>query len=126
MKFKLKLRTEHPGMLLVSFYYVIVGAVLAFFLVVSSFNLLHVGVLALLNLMLAYGLFKMRKWSIKLLAALFLPQVTFGSVTLYYSVAMWTFYSTWETATFNALLILYIILCFVSLVYVAAKKKDFK
>lgn len=112
-------------MLLVSFFYVVVGAILAVILAIYSFKLLHVGVLAVLNLMLAYGLFKMKKWSIKLLAALFLPQVVFGVITLY-SIMVWTLSSTWETAAFDLSLIVYVVLCFVSLVYVLAKKEDFK
>jgi len=122
---KLKLKNEHPGMLLVSLFYVVVGAILAVILVVSSFSLIHVGILAILNLILAYGLFKREKWSVKLLAALFLPQVMFGSATLHYSVVVWTFYSTWENVAFNLLLILYIVLSFISLVYVGVKRKNF-
>ncbi|MDH5782168.1 MAG: hypothetical protein OEZ35_00680 [Candidatus Bathyarchaeota archaeon] len=122
---KLKLKTEHPGVLLVSIFYAVVGVVLVFILVLASFRLFHAGVLAVLNLMLAYGLFKMRKWSVKLLAALFLPQVMFGVITLY-SVTLWTFSSISETTAFNLSLIVYVVLCFVSLVYVAAKRKDFE
>jgi len=122
---KLKLKNEHPGMLLVSLFYVVAGAVLAVILVVSSFSLIHIGILAILNLILAYGLFKREKWSVTLLAALFLPQVMFGSATLYYSVVVLTFYSTWENVAFNLLLILYIVLSFISLVYVGVKRKNF-
>ena len=112
-------------MLLVSLFYAVVGVVLAVILAFSRFEPPHVGVLAVLNLMLAYGLFKMRKWSVKLLAALFLPQVVFGVITLY-SVTLWTFYSISETTAFSLSLIVYVVLCFVSLLYVAAKRKDFE
>jgi len=125
-RLKLKLKSEHPGVLLVSIFYAVVGVVLASVLTLFSLRLFHVGVLAILNLILAYGLFKMRKWSVKLLTALFFPQVTFGCITLYYSVIMWTFYSGLETAVFNASLVIYILFCFVSLVYVLAKRKDFE
>ena len=124
MKFKLK--TEHLGMLLVSLYYAIVGVILVVILASFGFEPPHVGVLAVLNLMLAYGLFKMKKWSVKLLAVLFLPQVVFGVITLYYSILVWTFSSTWETTAFNLSLIVYVVLCFVSLAYVATKRKDFE
>ncbi len=123
MRFKLK--PEHPGMLLVSLFYAVVGVILVSILVLASFRLFHVGVLAVLNLILAYGLFEKKKWSVKLLAALFLPQVVFGAITLY-SVMGWTLSPVWETTAFNLSLIVYVILCFVSLVYVLAKKKDFK
>ena len=122
---KSKLKSEHPGMLLVSLFYAVVGVVLVSVLLLANFRLFHVGVLAVLNLILAYGLFKMKKWSVKLLAALFLPQVVFGVITLY-SVMGWTLSPVWETTAFNLSLILYVVLCFVSLVYVATKRKDFK
>ncbi len=112
-------------MLLVSLFYVVVGAILAVILAVSGFKPPHVGVLAVLNLILAYGLFKMKNWSVKLLAALFLPQVVFAVVILY-SVMGWTLSSIWETTAFSLSLIVYVVLCFVSLVYVSAKRKDFK
>ncbi len=112
-------------MLLASIFYAVVGVILTFILVLAGFRLFHVGVLAILNLILAYGLLKMKKWSVKLLAALFLPQVTLGAATLYYSIVVWTFYSTWETPVLQALLILYVVLSFVSLVYVGAKRKNF-
>lgn len=123
---KFKLETENPGVLLVSIFYAVVGVVLASVLVLASFRLFHVGVLAVLNLMLAYGLFKMKRWSVKLLAALFLPQAVFAIVTLYYSTMVWTFPSVGEAAAFNLLVIVYVVLCFVSLVYVSAKRKDFE
>jgi len=122
---RFKLKPERPGMLLVSLFYAVVGVVLVSILVLASFRLFHIGVLAVLNLILAYGLFKMKKWSVKLLAALFLPQVVFGAITLY-SVMGWTLSPVWETTAFNLSLIVYVILCFISLVYVLAKKKDFK
>jgi len=122
----LKLKIEQPGVLLVSLFYAIVGIALFFILALASFRPPHVGVLAVLNLILAYGVFKMKKWSVKLLAILFLPQIVFGAITLYYSIIMWTLSLTlWATAV-NLLLIFYIVLCFVSLIYVAAKKKNFK
>lgn len=122
---RLKLKAEHPGVLLVSIFHVAVGATLAVVLAIFSFSLPHVAVLAALNLILAYGLFKRRKWSVKLLAVLFLPQITFGSITLYDSVVFWTFSSTWEKPASNLLLGLYIVLCLLSLVYVGAKRKNF-
>lgn len=122
---KLKPGTEHPGMLLVSIFHAVVGVVLVIVLVLASFRLFHVGILAVFNLMLAYGLLKMKKWSVKLLTALFLPQVVFGGISLYY-FAIGMSQSVWETTAFNLSLIVYVILCFVSLVYVATKRKDFK
>lgn len=123
MKFKLK--TDKPGILLVSLFYTVVGITLALILVFESFRLFHVGVLAVLNLIVAYGLLKMKKWSVKLLAVIFLPQIVFGLVTLYHSVSVWIF-PGWERTAFNLSLVIFVILCFISLVYVTTKKKEFK
>ncbi len=122
---KFKLGTERPGMLLVSLFYAVVGVVLAVILAFSRFEPPHVGVLVVLNLIVSYGLFKMKKWSVKLLAALFLLQVTVGIITLY-SVLGWTSSSFWETTALELSLIVYVVLCFVSLAYVVVKRKDFE
>ncbi|UCD40097.1 MAG: hypothetical protein JSV87_00675, partial [Candidatus Bathyarchaeota archaeon] len=91
-----------------------------------SFRFFHVGILAVFNLVLAYGLLKMKRWSVRLLTALFLPQVVFGGISLYFSLAIWMPQSVWEATAFNLSFAAYLILCFVSLVYVAVKRKDFK
>ncbi len=122
---KFKLGTERPGMLLVSLFYAVVGVVLAVILALSRFEPPHVGVLVVLNLMVSYGLFKMKKWSVKLLAALFFLQFTVGIITLY-SVLGWTSSPFWETAALELPLIVYVVLCVVSFAYVVAKRKDFE
>lgn len=120
---RLKLRPEHPGRLLVSIFHVIAGVVFIVVLALYNFRLFHVAVLAVLNLMSAYGLFRMKTWSAKLIAALFLPQIVFGIITLYLSFTMWTLPSTWEITVFNISLIIYVVLCFISFVYVIAKRR---
>ncbi|NIU38792.1 hypothetical protein GWN65_02140 [Candidatus Bathyarchaeota archaeon] len=123
---KLKLGTEHPGVLLVSIFHAVVGVVLAAILVLASFQYFHVGILAVFNLVLAYGLLRMKRWSVRLLAALFLPQVVFGGISLYFSLAIWMPQSVWEATAFNLSFVVYLILCLVSLVYIAVKRRDFK
>jgi len=123
---KVRLKPEKPGVLMVSLFHLIVGVTLAVVLVAFSFRFFHVGALAVLNLVLAYGLLKMKSWSVKLLAVLFLPQVVFGLTTLFYMIMYWKFFQTWEIAGLNLSLIIYVVLCFVSLAYVMAKRKNFK
>ncbi|MGD8506963.1 MAG: hypothetical protein PVF15_09925 [Candidatus Bathyarchaeota archaeon] len=123
---RLKLKPEHPDRLLVSIFHVIVSVAFVVILALYNFRLFHVAVLAVLNLISAYGLFQMKTWSAKLIAALFLPQIMFGIITLYLSFTMWTLPSTWEIAVFNLSLITYVVLCFISFVYVIAKRRRIK
>jgi hypothetical protein len=123
---KAKLKPEKPGILLVSLFHLTVGAALTIVLVAFSFRFFHVGALAVLNLILAYGLLKMKRWSVKLLALLFPLQIVFGSTTLFYEIMNSEFFQTWEIASFNLSIIIYVVLCFVSLAYVVAKRKIFK
>jgi lysylphosphatidylglycerol synthetase-like protein (DUF2156 family) len=123
---KLKLKTERPGILMVSLFHLAVGVILAGVLAVFSFRLFHVGVLAVLNLILTYGLLKMKNWSVKLSALLCLPQVVFGLTSLFFIITIFGFSQTWEITGLNISLIVYVVLCVVSFTYVAAKRKDFK
>lgn len=123
---KVKLKPEKLGIFMVSLFHLIVGAALVIVLAAFSFRFPHIGALAISNLILAYGLLKKRNWSVKLLILLFLPQVVFGSATLYYMIMHWNFFQTWMITGLNFSLIVYVVLCFVSLVYISAKRKDFK
>lgn len=109
---------------LLSVFYVISGGANAFILIVDSFRFMPAGVLAVLSFMVAYGLLKGRKWSVRLVVVMFFPVVTFASFTLYASVLWYTFYPSLEMLLFHFSLIMYIILSFISFVYVTAKRKS--
>lgn len=97
-------------------FYVIVGGAKAFILELSSFTLPHVGFLGALSLITAYGLFRMRKWSVLLATILFFPSITFGATTLYASIMQQTFY---------LILIVYLTMTVMAFTYVVAKRKSF-
>ena len=122
---KSKLKIKNPGMFAFSVFYMIAGAVLIYVLALSSFNLYHVGVLGFLSLITAYGLIRMKPWSVLLVVVLFILGITFGAVTLYSSFAIPTFYTNPEASLLQAMLTLYLIFSVAASLYVVAKRKSF-
>jgi len=122
MKLKLKLKLENPIVLLFSIFYAIVGIVLLFIFVFYSLQLLHLGIIGVLSLITAYGVFRMEKWAVWLVIVLFLLGNTVGIITLALT-------SGWP-AEFGVLLrlplIIYLIITWVISIYVVAKRKEFE
>ncbi|MFQ5953405.1 MAG: hypothetical protein ACE5JK_08425 [Candidatus Omnitrophota bacterium] len=124
MTLKSKFRVESPVVFLFSVFYIVAGVVEVFYVVVENFAAPpHIGVLGLLSLITAYGLFKMRKWSVLLVTALFFVGITFGATTLYDSVILQTFEGA---PLFHTALIAYMITLFIAFVYVVAKREKFE
>jgi uncharacterized membrane protein (DUF2068 family) len=126
MPLKSRLKVEKPGVLMVSIFYLVVGGAEAFILAFSNFTLVHVGPLAALSLITAYGLIRVKKWSVPLAVILFFPAITFGATNLYTSVKCQTFYPSLEMLLFHLSLIVYLILAFIAVIYVVAVRKNFE
>jgi len=120
---KSKLKIESPAVLVFSIFYIVVGVAELFVLVMSNFTVFYIGVLGLLNLFTAYGLFRMKRWSVPLVIALFFLGITFGATTLYYSIVLETFEGD---LLFHAALIAYLIITLVASTYVIAKREKFQ
>jgi len=126
MALKSKLKVESLGVAVFSIFYAIVGVVIISILVLSSFTLPHMVVLAFLSLITAYGLFRMKKWAVLLTVVLFFLGVAFSVPLLYRSIMMEPFFSGLETSLLNLTLIAYIFMLFVALLYVVAKRENFQ
>ncbi len=126
MPLKSKLKVENLGVLAVSVFYVVVGGAEALILAFSNFRLPQAGPLAVLSLITAYGLIRMKKWSILLAVILFFPALTFGATNLYASIIWQTFYPSLEILLFHVALIVYLILEFIAVIYVVAIRKNFE
>jgi len=120
---KSKLKIESPAVLLFSIFYVVVGVADLFVLVTTNFTVFYIGVLGLLNLFTAYGLFRKKRWSVPLVIALFFIGVTFGATTLYYSITSQTFEGA---LVFHIALIAYLIMTLATSIYVIAKREKFQ
>jgi len=123
-RFKVKRR---DGLLLAVFY-AVVGALQIVILALSSSTFIqpHVGALAILSFIAAYGLFQTKRWSVWLVIGLFFPQLVFGAVSLYASVALYALLPEMSVLLLNITLAVFVVLSFISFVYVAAKRKTFE
>ena len=123
---KSKLKVEKLGVVAFSLFYAVAGAAQAFILVLSNFTLVHVGFLAVLSLVTAYGLVRMRRWSVFLTAILFFLGTTFGAATLYSSIMRQTFYPSLGALLFHLTIIAYVIMTTVAFIYVRTKRESFR
>lgn len=123
---KSKLKVEKLGMVAFSIFYVVAGGAQAFILVLSNFTLVHVGFLAVLSLITAYGLIRMRRWSVLLAAILFFLGTTFGATTLYSSIMRQTFYPSLGVLLFHLTIIAYLLMTTFALIYVRANRESFQ
>lgn len=122
---KSRLSVKRRDGLLLAIFYVVIGIAEIAVLIMSNF-LPIAGALAVLSLIAAYGLLMTRKWSVWLVIGLFFPQLVFGVVTLYASILAYSLYPAVNLLLLDALLISFIVLSFVSFVYVTAKRKSFQ
>jgi len=121
-----RLRTKRLDTLLLAIFYAVAGVANSYMLVLSNFAFMPAGAFAALSFIAAFGLFTTRKWAVWIVIMLFFPAATFGSVTLYFSVRFHTFYPSIGILLCHLAFLFYVILSFVSLVYVAAKRKTFQ
>ena len=120
--FKVKRRDA----LLLAIFYAVIGVAQIVILALTNFRLPTAGPLAVLSLVAAYGLLTVKKWSVWLVIGLFFPQLAFGAWSLYASALRYSLYQEASFLLLNVLLVLFIVLSFISFVYVTAKRKTFQ
>jgi hypothetical protein len=112
-----RLRIESWGMFATSAFYAIVGIVFLALLPMSGFPP-HVGILGILSLIAAYGMFRKRAWSFWFVVILFFASTTFSSYVIYSVLARDYFLGVG--------MIFYLILTWVFTAYAAGKRKVFE
>ena len=126
MTLKSMLRVEKSGIAVVSIFYVIAGVVQLVILAISNFAIAPLGILAILCLVAAYGLVKMKRWAVWLVIILLLPEITFATTTLYASIMQQqAFFPNLEWLLFHSMLVIYLIATIVASVYILTKRQDF-
>jgi len=124
MTLKSILGVEKLGVAVASIFYVIAGIVQIVILAMSAIP--PIGVLAVLCLIAAYGLIKMRKWAVWLVMILLFPEITLAATPLYVSVMQQqAFFPNLEWALFQVMLVIYVIANLVASVYILVKRQDF-
>jgi len=121
-----RLKVKRRDGLLLAVFYIVVGVSQLVVLALSNFALFTSGILAVVSFVTAYGLFTVKNWSVWLVIGLFFPQLVFGVATLYDSLVIYTLYQEAVFMLLNIALAAFIVLSFVSFVYVAAKRKSFQ
>jgi hypothetical protein len=124
MTSKSRFNIENLMVFLFSLFYIIVGVVEVGYWAIENFAAPpHIGVLGILSLITAYGLFRMKKWSVPLVVGLFFLGVTFGAVSLNTSIILQTFGGA---ILFHTALIAYMVILLIALIYTVAKREDFR
>jgi uncharacterized membrane protein (DUF2068 family) len=123
---KERLKVKRRDGLLLAIFYAVVGVAHLVILALSNFELVTSGILATLSLIAAFGLFTVKKWAVWLVIGLFFPQFVFGFLTLYAAYLQYMAFQEITLVLINIALAMFIILTFVSFVYVAAKRKSFQ
>jgi len=111
--------------LILAIFYAIVGVFEIVVLVVSNFMPVA-GALAVLSFIAAYGLLLVKKWSVWLVVALFFPQLVFGALALNGGIELYALLPETYILLLNIALAVFIVLSFISFVYVAAKRESFE
>jgi hypothetical protein len=95
-------------------FYGVVGIICFAALAVVDLRLVHVGIIGILSLITAYGLFMKRGWSIWVVVMLFFIATTFSAYTLYYLGLLYP--------TLGLIMAVYLILTWVFTAYLATKR----
>jgi hypothetical protein len=122
MTLKEKLKIESTPFFIFTIFYILAAVWNLAILAVNGITMIHTAIIALLSLITAYGLYKMQKWSLWLVVALFFIGNTFGLWTLYNSIISDGFAGNTEVLLLNLALIGYVIMTWLATIYIAAKK----
>jgi hypothetical protein len=114
MSLRSKLKTENIGIFAALAFYAIAGIVCLAVLPLANFPP-HIGIIGILSLITAFGLFKKRVWTIWLIFVLFFVATTFSAYTLYYFSGRYLLLDISTSA--------YLILTWIFTAYAAARRK---
>lgn len=115
MSLRTKLKMENIGMFAALFFYAIVGVICFVILTISDFRLIHISIIGILSLIVAYGLLKSRVWTIWFVAALFFIATAFSAYTLYSAFQ--------KDLLLDVGVIAYLVLTWVFTAYTAARRE---
>jgi hypothetical protein len=111
--------------LLLAIFHAVVGILQLATLALLDIRMMWIGVLAILSIIAAYGLFTVRKWSVWLVIGLFFPQVVFGVWTLYGAISLYSLSLEMVPLLLEVSLIVFVLLSVASFLYVTAKRNTF-
>jgi len=123
---KSNLKVKRRDGLLLAVFYAVVGVFQIIALPVLDVRMVWIGALAVLSLITAFGLLRAQKWAVWLVVTLFFPQLAFAAASLNAYIEFYSLFPQSSVLLLNIGLAVFIVLSFVSFVYVTAKRKTFK
>ncbi|MGB9683728.1 MAG: hypothetical protein ACPL1Z_02225 [Candidatus Bathyarchaeales archaeon] len=115
MGLKAKLKFEDGGILTASVFYAAVGVVCFVVLAITDLGLIHIGLLGVISLATAYGLFRRRSWALWSVFAVAIMVTVFATSMLYFIMG--------SDVLIDMAMVAYLISTWIFTVYVAAKRK---
>jgi len=115
MSLKSKLKVEDAGIFAASIFHVAVGIICFVVLATVDFGLIHIGLVGIISLATAYGLFRRRLWA---LWSIFV--VSFMATALAFSML---YYTVGGNILTDTAMIVYLVLTWIFTVYVASKRR---
>jgi hypothetical protein len=119
-----RLGIEYTGMLFFIVFYLVVAVVNFVILGVYGLALFHVSLVAVLSLLAAFGLYRLRRWSLWLVVGLFFIATTYGATML--SATLGEYSGSMDIGVLFGVLvwIVYLVLTWVATIYVVARRKS--
>jgi hypothetical protein len=126
MGLRSKLAIEYRGMFFFALFYFIAGVVNFIIMGVYGLGLFHVALVAILSLVVAFGLYRLQRWSLWFVVGLFFIATVYGAFTLNAFLRSYT-----ANPNLNGLFAIlawtiYLILTWIATVYVAAKRENLR
>jgi hypothetical protein len=109
------LKVEDGGIFAAFIFHAVVGLVCFAVLATIDFGLIHIGLLGIISLTTAYGLYRRRVWALWSIFAVAFMATVFSVSMLYYTVG--------SDIIMDVAAVAYLVLTWIFTIYVAAKRK---
>lgn len=114
MGLKAKLKVEDGGIFAASVFYAATGILFFTILTLTDPNLIHIGLIGIISLATAYGLFRRRFWALWSVSAVAIIATVFAFSMLYYIMG--------SDILTDVAVVVYLILTWISAIYVAVRR----
>jgi hypothetical protein len=120
------LKMDHRGLFFFTLFYFIAGVLNLLVLAVFSFGLFHVALTAVLSFVVAFGLYRLQRWTLWPVLALFFIGTTYSAFMLNAFVTSYQASPDASLAFPIFVYVAYLILTWIGTVYVSVKRKTLR
>jgi len=126
MGLRSRLEIEYKGMFFFALFYLVTSVANFIILGIYGMGLFHIGLVAVLSLIVAFGLYQLQRWSLWLVISLFFIATTHIAVMLNISIENYVANADLYSLLAIIIWIIYLIFTWIATIYVAAKRKNLK